>query len=247
MSNLIEIASKYKSTKKMMGFIDIYNYYFNAIKDKNLNIFEIGVETGESLRMFSDYFNKSNIVGLDIENKDYNIERVEIFCGDQSDKKILNGIIEKYKKFDVIIDDGSHKNKDVINSFNHLFPYLKFGGLYVIEDLQTSYIPNWGGDGVNLNNKKTTMNFIRSLADRMHYQDIDNPFYQKHDLDGLIEFVHIYRNIAFIKKQKRFYESNLCYKNSWYLGLKKNRKDFNFKSLRDLRYFIKYFIKHILG
>ena len=157
MSNLIEIASKYKSTKKMMGFIDIYNYYFNAIKDKNLNIFEIGVETGESLRMFSDYFNKSNIVGLDIENKDYNIERVEIFCGDQSDKKILNGIIEKYKKFDVIIDDGSHKNKDVINSFNHLFPYLKFGGLYVIEDLQTSYIPNWGGDGVNLNNKKTTL------------------------------------------------------------------------------------------
>ena len=210
MSNLIEIASKYKSTKKMMGFIDIYNYYFNTIKDKNLNIFEIGVETGESLRMFSDYFNKSNIVGLDIENKDYNIERVEIFCGDQSDKKILNRIIEKYKTFDVIIDDGSHKNKDVINSFNHLFPYLKFGGLYVIEDLQTSYIPNWGGDGVNLNNKKTTMNFIRSLADRMHYQDIDNPFYQKHDFDGLIEFVHIYRNIAFIKKQKRFYESNLC-------------------------------------
>lgn len=247
MSNLIEIASKYKSTKKMMGFIDIYNYYFNTIKDKNLNIFEIGVETGESLRMFSDYFNKSNIVGLDIENKDYNIERVEIFCGDQSDEKILNRIIEKYKTFDVIIDDGSHKNKDVINSFNHLFPYLKFGGLYVIEDLQTSYIPNWGGDGVNLNNKKTTMNFIRSLADRMHYQDIDNPFYQKHDFDGLIEFVHIYRNIAFIKKQKRFYESNLCYKNSWYLGLKKNRKDFNFKSLRDLRYFIKYFIKHILG
>ncbi len=247
MSNLIEIASKYKSTKKMMGFIDIYNYYFNAIKDKNLNIFEIGVETGESLRMFSDYFNKSNIIGLDIENKDYNIERVEIFCGDQSDKNILNRIIEKYKTFDVIIDDGSHKNKDVINSFNYLFPHLKFGGLYVIEDLQTSYIPNWGGDGVNLNNKKTTMNFIRSLADRMHYQDIDNPFYKKHDFDGLIEFVHIYRNIAFIKKQKRFYESNLCYKNSWYLGLKKNRKNFNFKSLRDLRYFIKYFIKHILG
>ena len=91
------------------------------------------------------------------------------------------------------------------------------------------------------------MNFIRSLADRMHYQDIDNPFYKKHNFDGLIEYVHIYRNIAFIKKQKKFYESNLCYKNSWYLGLKKNRNDFNFKSLRDLRYFIKYFIKHILG
>ena len=247
MSNLIDIANKYKSTKKMMGYINIYNQYFNAIKDKNLNIFEIGVETGESLRMFSDYFNKSNIIGLDIENKEYNIDRVEIFCGDQSDKNILNKIVEKYKTFDVIIDDGSHKNEDVKNSFNYLFPYLKYGGLYIIEDLQTSYIPNWGGDGVNLNNEKTTMNFIRSLADRMHYQDIDNPFYKKHNFDGLIEYVHIYRNIAFIKKQKKFYESNLCYKNSWYLGLKKNRNDFNFKSLRDLRYFIKYFIKHLLG
>ena len=247
MSNLIDIANKYKSTKKMMGYINIYNQYFNAIKDKNLNIFEIGVETGESLRMLSDYFNKSNIIGLDIENKEYNIDRVEIFCGDQSDKNILNKIVEKYKTFDVIIDDGSHKNEDVKNSFNYLFPYLKYGGLYIIEDLQTSYIPNWGGDGVNLNNEKTTMNFIRSLADRMHYQDIDNPFYKKHNFDGLIEYVHIYRNIAFIKKQKKFYESNLCYKNSWYLGLKKNRNDFNFKSLRDLRYFIKYFIKHLLG
>ena len=51
------------------------------------------------------------------------------------------------------------------------------------------------GDGTNFNNKKTTMNFIRSLADKMHYQDIDNPFYKKHKFDGKIGYIHIYRNI----------------------------------------------------
>ena len=116
-------------------------------------------------------------IGLDIIDKNYNIKRTEIFCGDQSDQNILNKIIKKYKSLDIVVDDGSHKNNDIKNSFNFLFPKLNFGGLYIIEDLQTSYIPNWGGDGVNLNNEETIMNFIRSLADRMHYQDIDNPFY----------------------------------------------------------------------
>ena len=246
MKNLKQIAKKYKTTKKMMGYINIYEKYLHELKNKKLNILEIGVESGESLRMFSEYFKNSNIIGLDIVDKNYNIKRTDIFCGDQTDHNILSKIIKKYKSLDIIVDDGSHKNDDIKNSFNYLFPKLNFGGLYIIEDLQTSYISNWGGDGVNLNNEETVMNFIRSLADRMHYQDIDNPFYKKHKFDGLIEYVHIYRNIAFIKKGKNFYQSNLCYKNSWYLGLKKNRNDFNFKSIRDLKYYMKYFIKHIL-
>ena len=245
MKNLIEISKKYKTTKKMMGFINIYEKYLKEHRNKKINLLEIGVENGESLRMFSNYFNNAKIIGLDIIEKKYNIKNTEIFCGNQTDKKILFKIIKKYKSLDIIIDDGSHQNSDIKKSFSYLFPKLKLGGLYIIEDLQTSYVSNWGGDGNNFNNKKTTMNFIRSLADRMHYQDIDNPFYKKNKFDGMIEFVHIYRNIAFIKKGKNFYESNICYKNSWYLGLKKNRNNFDFKSFRDFKYYIKYFFRHI--
>ena len=89
------------------------------------------------------------------------------------------------------------------------------------------------------------MKFISLLADRMCYQDIDNLFYKKNKFDGMIEFVHIYRNIIFIKKGKNFYESDLCYENSWYLGLKKNRNNFDFKSFRDFKYYIRYFFKHV--
>ena len=247
MKNLKTISKKYKTTKKMMGYIDIYEKYLAEYKNKIITIFEIGVEDGESLRMFSDYFKKAKLIGLDIVKKDYKIKNTKIFCGDQSDNQILSNIVSKYKKFDIIIDDGSHVNSDIRNSFNYLFPKLKYGGIYIIEDLQTSYNPHWGGDGTNFNNKKTTMNFIRSLADKMHYQDIDNPFYKKHKFDGKIGYIHIYRNIAIIKKEKKFYESNICYKNSWYLGLKKNRSDFNFGKMRDLRYYFRYFFRELLS
>tara|TARA_B100000795_G_C22712776_1_gene404244 strand:+ start:103 stop:855 length:753 start_codon:yes stop_codon:yes gene_type:complete len=245
--NLKIISKKYKTTKKMMGFISIYEKYLSEYRNKKINLLEIGVENGESLKMFSEYFSKANLVGLDIFKKNFSIKNTELFKGDQANIGILSKIVNKYKKFDIIIDDGSHINSDIKKSFNYLFPKLKYGGIYVIEDLQTSYISNWGGDGVNLNNKKTTMNFIRSLADRMHYQDIDNPFYKTNSFDGQIGFVHIYRNISIIKKENNIYESNLCYKNSWYLGLKKNRNKFNFKKLRDLKYYLRYLLKHLFS
>jgi hypothetical protein len=108
-------------------------------------------------------------------------------------------------------------------------------------------MPNWGGDGVNFNNKKTVMNFVRSLADRMHYSDFDNPFYKGNFFDGKIGFVHIYRNISIIEKKQNKYQSNICYKNSWYLGLKKNNKDFELFKLRDLKYYLIYFLKKIFN
>lgn len=104
-----------------------------------------------------------------------------------------------------------------------------------------------GGDGINFNNKKTTMNFIRSLADRMHYQDFDDPFYKKNIYDGKIGFIHIYRNFCVIEKKNNFYKSGICYKNSWYLGLKKKRKDFNLFTIRDLKYYLVYLFRKILS
>ena len=242
-----EISKKYPSTKKIMGFYPIYEMYLQKFRDKKINILEIGIEDGNSLKIWSEYFLKARIVGLDILKKEINIKNTEIFCGSQSDENILKKIINKYKKFDIIIDDGSHINSDVIKSFNFLFPFLNENGLYFIEDTQTSYMPNWGGNGVNFNKKGTIMNFIRSLADRMHYNDFDDPFYKGNTLDGKIGFVNIYRNISIIERKNNTYESNICYKNSWYLGLKKKIKNFNLFKLRDLKYYLIYIMRKIFN
>jgi len=197
MNNLIEIGKKYPSSKNVTGFLKIYETYFKELKEREINILEIGVENGDSLRIWRDYFTKANICGIDIVKKEFKINNVEILCGDQSDQKFLDDIIKKYKKFDIIIDDGCHISKYIINSFKYLFDYLSVGGIYVIEDLQTSYIPRYGGSRVNLNKSNTSMNFIKSLSDSINYEHNDKPFFKKKKFYCLKKFNPLTQKIKF--------------------------------------------------
>ena len=198
--NLIEIGKKYPSSKNISGFIQLYEKYFSSLKNSKINILEIGVEGGDSLRIWREYFTNANICGIDIDKKDFKIDNTEILQGDQSDNNFLRTLIDKYKNFDIIIDDGSHQAKHIIASFKFLFPHLNNNGIYVIEDLQTSYFPRYGGSRINLNKKKSSMNFIKSLTDTINYEKNDRPFYKKSDFDGHIKSIYFHQNIAFINK-----------------------------------------------
>ena len=247
MNSLNSISKSLNTTKKVHDFFPIYEKNFKEYRNKKINLLEIGF-TKNSLTLFKKYFPKSNIVGLDLNKrkKDF-YKKADLFYGDQTDLEVLSKIVKKYKKFDIIIDDGSHINSHVKKTFNFLFKYLRNNGTYFIEDLQTSYISRWnyGGDPIDHSNKKTIMNFLRSLADRMHYQEFDNPFYKPTLYDGQIGFVHIYKNLAAIKKSKNFYTSNMSYKNSVYLGMVKKRKNFDFSNFRDLKNYLRYFLYFI--
>ena len=197
---LIEIGKKYPTSKNISGFIEIYEEYFKTLKDKKINILEIGVDKGDSLRLWREYFTAANICGIDLYKKNFTINNVEILTGDQSDHSFLQAVVNKYHKFDIIIDDGSHLSKHIISSFKFLFPFLNDNGIYVVEDLQTSYQPRYGGSRINLNKKKTSMNFLKSLADSINYEHADKPFFKKTFTDGKIKSVNFYQNIAFIKK-----------------------------------------------
>ena len=246
MESLKKISKNFDTTKKEVGFIKIYEDYLKDFRFKKNKILEVGF-TKHSLGMFRTYFPNSHIVGLDIREEKVKLKNVQTYVGSQTDSKVLDKIIRAYKNFDIIIDDGSHINNDVKFTFNYLFSHLKNQGLYFIEDLQTSYISRWGGDPFKMNNKNTIMNFLRSLADSIHYQEIDNPFYIKKKFDGQIGYVHIHRNIAVIKKEKNFYQSNICFKNSVYLGMIKKRKNFDLSTFRDLKKYIRYLIRHIIN
>ena len=150
---LIEIGKKYPSSKNISGFIQLYEKYFSEYKDKKINLLEIGVDNGDSIRIWREYFVNANICGIDINKKNFTINNTDILIGDQSDYKFLQSIVDKYKNFDIIIDDGSHQSKHIIASFNFLFPYLNDNGIYVVEDHQTSYFPRFGGSRMNLNKK----------------------------------------------------------------------------------------------
>jgi hypothetical protein len=240
--NLRSISTQYNSDKLEHGYIEIYETYFKEIRDMNLNILEIGIADGDSLLTWSDYFKNSTIVGIDIHKiditeKKLNRNNIKVHQGSQSDELFINEIIKNYGNFDIIIDDGSHLTKDVIKSFHLLFPYLNNNGLYIVEDMQTSYNHFFGGNPFDLKYSKTHMNFFKDLTDRLNYQEIANPLYSLKKYDSTITNISFYHNLVFVKKGLNNKVSKEVLNHS-YEDMRFNVK--SGKSGNKLRYFIKY-------
>ena len=183
MSLLDSLAKKYGTDKSS----DVHNYcvkyekYLPFKRYQDMNILEIGILDGKSLLTWRDYYYKSKIVGIDInpdckqfEDKDNNIS-VEI--GSQDDFVFLNEVMREYGKFDMILDDGSHMNEHVIYSFEHLFESLKSGGVYVVEDVHTSY---WSWYNGGLKDPKSMMEYFKNLSDDINYRGLENIEDQEH-------------------------------------------------------------------
>ncbi len=236
------IAEIYKSDKIGHGYIKIYESYFKKIRDENLKILEIGIADGKSLLTWSDYFKNSIIVGIDIhkiniEEKKLDRNNIVVHQGSQSDKSFIEKLISKYNEFDIIIDDGSHLSKDVKKSFDLLFPSLKDDGLYIVEDMQTSYNHFFGGNPFDLKYSNSHMNFFKNLTDRLNYQEIANPFYIKNKYDGKITNISFYHNIVFLKKGENNQLSSELINHS-YEDMKFKEK--SNRSGNHFRYFVKY-------
>ena len=207
--NLSKLAKIYKSDKWGRHFYTVhYQSHFRKFKFKRVNLFEIGVggyhfpDIGaNSLRMWKRYFPFGRISSIDIYDKTFFQERrIKIFQGSQIDRTFLDEVINKIGSPDIIIDDGSHINSHVIETFKILFPKLKEGGVYVIEDTETSYWPDYGGDSVNLNNSNTTMNFFKKLVDCLNHKEFLLKEYKPTFFDLNIVSIHFYHNLIFIYK-----------------------------------------------
>ena len=120
------------------SYIEAYDELLYPYVDKNINLLEIGIQEGHSLTMWQKYLTpQSKITGIDVQLKCYVHERenIEVFIGDATDKEVVDRFFSS-KKFDVIIDDGSHRIDHQLKSFSLLFEnYLNDGGVYIIEDI----------------------------------------------------------------------------------------------------------------
>jgi O-antigen biosynthesis protein len=141
METLTQIFDKYNSDKNSSwhNYCRQYDSVVAEYRDKPIRLLEIGVFKGESLKVWREVFkNAIAIVGIDINNycKQYeNINNgIYVEIGNATNKEVVINLVKKYGPFDIIIDDGSHFNKDVIDSFEALFPTLNNNGLYIVED-----------------------------------------------------------------------------------------------------------------
>jgi hypothetical protein len=141
MENLDVIFNKYDTDKNthFHNYTRQYNTLLREFRDKPIKYLEIGVFNGGSVKAFRETFKNSTcILGLDIDNRCKDFEDVEnnifIEIGDATDTNFIHSITQKYGSFDIILDDGSHTNRDVIKSFELLFPLLNDNGIYIVED-----------------------------------------------------------------------------------------------------------------
>ncbi len=197
---------------KPRHYFEAYAFHLKSFIDKPVNLLEIGIGNGGSLEMWKNYFKKGLIYGLDCrpECKEYEGDKIHVFIGDQADVGFLENTV-KDVCFDIIIDDGGHKMIEQLTSFNVLFPSLNNGGVYIVEDLCTSYWPTWSG---GLGKKNTFVEFLKSLVDKINMWSarhenareckIDIPVDR---LEEIISSIHIYNGIGFINKQGHAFHS----------------------------------------
>ena len=149
---------------------------------------EIGVGQGGSLDLWRSYFGPSAVLyGIDIDPEC--LERVSppnhVRIGSQADGDFLMRVVAEMGPPNIVLDDGSHLGAHQIESFRVLFPLLQEGGVYVIEDLHTSYWDAYqGGKGT----ARTGIGLLKALIDDQHAcYHTETETYSPH---AMIEYPH---------------------------------------------------------
>jgi len=128
----------FDSYKLQEGYTDFYHENLKGLKGKKLDILEIGVARGDGIASFYFYFPYSNLIGVDNNpfKTRYKSKRIRTMYVDISSRQILKNLTNHLnQKFDLIIEDCSHKLIDQILCFSENFKNLKKGGIYIVEDL----------------------------------------------------------------------------------------------------------------
>lgn len=188
---------------KWSHYFDIYERHFNPFVGKKIKVLEIGIWQGGSLKMWKDYFGEQvEIIGIDIDArcKRFEEDHIRIYIGDQSNPEFLKSVIESEWGFDIIIDDGGHRMDQQIVSFQTLYPALKNNGIYLCEDVCTSYCPVYGGGYKSF---YSFIEFVKNLIDELNA-------FQSYSQDLVVtEFtknttgIHIYDSMVVFEKQNR--------------------------------------------
>ena len=189
------------------GFSKYYSNKFKIFKNEKVNILEIGSYSGASAVALSKFLPLSKVFCFDINisNFKFKSKNIYVYGLDTSDElsviKILNKIFSKHniKKFDFIIDDGSHNLKDILINLKLFFKRVKTGGFYVIEDFK---YPNYYEQ-----NKDIDHIFINQLLNNLKKKSVSTSnILTKNDQNYLI------KNIKFIEIFKgNLHNSDICF------------------------------------
>jgi hypothetical protein len=209
MDALMDIRSKY-GADKLDHYIEMYEAMLSPRRQDALRLLEIGIQYGGSIRMWREFFPNATIFAVDVDP--YCKERVsgvsgcEAYILDQSSQNAWERFIGMTGgAFDLVIDDGGHTMEQQINTFAALFPCLNRSGLYILEDVGTSYFPSHGGGPIGA--QWTTIAMLKQLVDSVNLADACSEHAaalgdeQRKSLMQGIKALHFYLSIAVVEKE----------------------------------------------
>lgn len=209
MSLLDKIGLKHKTDKASDGhnYLSFYENFLPPVSEPVLLV-EAGIggykypeRGGESLRMWQEYYPCAHsICGFDLYDKSQvSIPGVLILQIDQTDKETLDRYFID-GTIDVFIDDASHINPLSIRTFEIMFPKVAPGGVYIWEDIHTSYwIDEYHGNPIP-GTPGTAAHFITELMHGLQADTLTEE--NRGPWAGHIESIHLMRNTAVIIKRK---------------------------------------------
>jgi cephalosporin hydroxylase len=188
---------------KCNHYFDIYERHFTRFRNKEVVILEIGVSHGGSLQMWKNYFGpQAKIYGIDIDPrcKAFEEDNIQIFIGSQSDRDFLRTVKNAIPRADIIIDDGGHTMRQQIVSYEELFDHVKDNGVYLIEDLHTSYWALFGGGHKRRN---TFIEYSKNFIDSLNAYHSEQNSLKVNSFTTSADSLHYYDSILVIEKRKR--------------------------------------------
>jgi hypothetical protein len=160
MITMQEMAQECGTDKAWHEYPKFYEPLFQAKRRLPVKLLEIGVDGGESLRLWHDWFYnpKTEIYGIDIQDKGLTLyPRTKLFITDATSPNAVFDISNATAPYDIIIEDASHYSKDQKKLLELWWPHLKPGGIWVTEDTHSGYHYPW--------NDKGEIPFVHSLGE----------------------------------------------------------------------------------
>jgi cephalosporin hydroxylase len=196
-------ANQGRLIHKWMHYFDIYDRHFAPFRGKPVTVLEFGVSHGGSLQMWRDYFGPlAHITGVDIvpECARFAEDRIDIRIGDQEDRTFLRALARDLGHVDVLIEDGGHTAGQQIATFEEFWPYISDGGVFLMEDLHTSYWDNYDG---GYKRPGTFIEYAKDLIDAQHaWHSHDKDHFDIDAYTRSIRGMHVYDSVIVFDKAK---------------------------------------------
>ncbi len=188
---------------KYLHYFEVYDRHLKKYRNTDCVVVEIGICKGSSLQMWKNYFGKSaKIIGIDIDEstRAFEEDQISVEIGSQSDQDFWKKFKEKYPRVDILIDDGGHTMNQQIVTFEEMFEHITEDGVYLCEDMHTSY---WGSFGGGYKNPASYIEYTKNFIDYINAWYNPN-INENNSYTRSMHSLHYYDSMLVIEKRKMY-------------------------------------------